>query len=88
VETVDIVDILMGFEESALWIEAESMEGVEGLEDVEGTPRVDLDNHREELMRALTRSNKTWMAALWRHYAEFCRLLLHFAKSYIVFSWC
>jgi len=88
VEIVDIADILMGFEENAFWIEAESMEGIEGLEVVEGTPRVDLDNHREELMRALTRPNKTRMAALWRHYAEFRRLLLHFAKSYIVFSWC
>lgn len=32
---------------------------MEGMEGVEGTPRVDLDNHREELMRALTRPNET-----------------------------
>lgn len=32
---------------------------MEGLEGVEGTPRVDLDNHREELMRAPARPNET-----------------------------
>lgn len=35
------------------------MEGVEAAEEVKGTPRVDLDNHMEELMRALTRPNNT-----------------------------
>ncbi|KFY24931.1 hypothetical protein V493_04934 [Pseudogymnoascus sp. VKM F-4281 (FW-2241)] len=35
----------------------EAVEAVEAVKEVEGTPRVDLDNHRVELMRALTRPN-------------------------------